>query len=333
MANLCNWWATYALNAAWQVAVLVAAGVAASWLLRRARGRWQHLIWIAVAGLCFALPIAAPRSAAAGARISLPLDITVERLIAGGVALAALVRVVQLYRGWRSVRSWSLAASDERSPRVQEVARECQCAMGLPAISIRAVAGLPGPLTWGLWSPVILLPEGFEHQHPDDVLRAALGHEMAHIRRRDYAWNLACEALLLPLAWHPAVWRLRRNLDRTRELACDEMTAAKVLDGRRYARSLVAIAASVVTPGNCQPALGVTDGGDLELRVRRLVSAAARPLYKLPGHSALAGVMLFTAALVAVTLAVQSGWEARDVRELGVSPATILPPPPPPPPK
>jgi len=332
MVSLSNWCATFALNAAWQVTLLVAAASAAAWFLRRARPRWQHVIWIAAVGLCFFLPLATPRKAAVHSQVSLPLDQVVERVIAAGILLAAALRATQLVRGWQCARRWRQTAQPILSLRLQDLARECRSAMSLPPIPIREVPGLPGPLTCGFRHPVILLPQAFDRHPSDDVLRAALGHEMVHIRRRDYARNLLYEALLLPLAWHPAVRYLRTALDRTRELVCDEQTAAHILDSRRYARSLLAIAESVPASAKCQPALGVTDGGDIEFRVRRLISAASWPLSKRLSGSILALVMFFAAVTTAATVAVQAGWEARDVSELGIRPRIVYPPPPPPPP-
>jgi len=68
-----------------------------------------------------------------------------------------------------------------------------------------------GPVTLGALRPAILLPPRFLDDASQDEALSALGHEMAHVRRRDYAVNLLCEALLLPVAFHPAVRLVRRR--------------------------------------------------------------------------------------------------------------------------
>ena len=84
----------------------------------------------------------------------------------------------------------------------------------------------------GFHRPVIVLPETLLQSGPSEELTAALCHEMAHIRRRDYLVNLLCEFALLPLIFHPAAWLLKRRIEETRELACDEAAAGLLLRRR-----------------------------------------------------------------------------------------------------
>jgi beta-lactamase regulating signal transducer with metallopeptidase domain len=102
---------------------------------------------------------------------------------------------------------------------------------------ILATPAVEGPAVVGAWRPVILIPAQFDVS-PDD-LRAALLHEMAHVLRHDYAVNLACEILTLPLAWHPAVAAIKAGVRRSRELACDAMAAQAMASQKAYARSLL----------------------------------------------------------------------------------------------
>jgi Zn-dependent protease with chaperone function len=39
----------------------------------------------------------------------------------------------------------------------------------------------------------------------EDEIRAALCHELAHIKRRDYLVNAVCQLAALPVAWHPVL--------------------------------------------------------------------------------------------------------------------------------
>src|SRR6185503_2475533 len=60
---------------------------------------------------------------------------------------------------------------------------------------------VPSPVTLGSRRPVILLPPGFFASASADEVATALGHEMAHVRRRDYArsiLSLAAGAAGLP---------------------------------------------------------------------------------------------------------------------------------------
>ena len=94
------------------------------------------------------------------------------------------------------------------------------------------------PLTWGLLRPLVLLPPSAE-SWPRAELDFAVAHERAHVRRRDWAVQLACELVCALLWFHPFAWWVRRELLLDAELAADR----QVLDGgvqpTRYARHLL----------------------------------------------------------------------------------------------
>ena len=108
-----------------------------------------------------------------------------------------------------------------------------------------------------------------------EILTTAIGHEMAHIARRDFLCNLCYEAVALPVWFHPTTLWLRREIDRTRELACDELVTELLLEPAAYAESIVSDRGGNL--GVRQPGytLGVLDGDILEERIRRLLHRAA----------------------------------------------------------
>jgi tetratricopeptide (TPR) repeat protein len=136
---------------------------------------------------------------------------------------------------------------------------------------------------------------------PDEILTSALAHESAHVARRDFAANILCELIAMPISFHPATAWLKREIRRTRELACDELVTARLLPPDVYARSIVSIAASISGLGRPGYTLGVLDGDILEERIRRLVQRPAADL-KRPRLVLAAGL-----ATLAVCVAVGSG--------------------------
>ncbi len=220
----------------------------------------------------------------AGAVAALRLSLALPRW---SRALTFLYLIFLLAHAAGVVRSWSRA----RSLRLQATAPELSsAAAGLVADCCRAFgvdraehqdvrgrmavellcspAGL-GPFTVGARRPAVLLPPGFLDSATPNEARAVLGHELAHVRRRDYAVNLVCEALLLPVAFHPAARLLRRRIAAAREIACDELAVERLVAPRAYARAL--LAAAKYLAGLPRPAhtLGVFDADILEERMRR----------------------------------------------------------------
>src|ERR1035441_1337559 len=107
----------------------------------------------------------------------------------------------------------------------------------------------------------------------EEVLTTAIGHEMAHIARHDFAFNILYELLYLPISFHPAAMWIHREIDRTREMACDELVTARLLDPRAYAQSIMSIANGMCALPGPGYSLGIFDGNILEQRIRRLLEA------------------------------------------------------------
>jgi beta-lactamase regulating signal transducer with metallopeptidase domain len=182
------------------------------------------------------------------------------------------------------------------------------------AAPVRSSSRVSSPAVVGAISPVILIPDGLAVE--DEDLRAALLHEMAHVVRNDYAINLACEVLTLPVCWHPALMALKAGVARSRELACDAMAAAALGSSKTYARRLVSLAqalgAQTLSRPNCpQPlnaalAVGLFGRSDLEDRLMQLMKpkdteAPALRAARLCGLAAVGAGLLGSAVVLHVT--------------------------------
>ncbi|HEY3137286.1 MAG TPA: M56 family metallopeptidase [Blastocatellia bacterium] len=97
------------------------------------------------------------------------------------------------------------------------------------------------PGVWGVFRPVVLLPERMAEELDDAELEAVMMHEMIHVARRD---NLIAnvQRLLCCLLWfHPVVWLLDRLLLVDRERACDEEVMRLGGASEVYASSLLKV--------------------------------------------------------------------------------------------
>ena len=117
---------------------------------------------------------------------------------------------------------------------------DLQPALGTHA-DIRYARDLEQPVTFGIRRPLVLLPDVLRNQ-PPDIQRAVIGHELIHVKRRDWAW-LIVEEIAVCLFWfHPASWWLASRVQCAREEVVDEL--AVLLTGRRktYVEALLAFA-------------------------------------------------------------------------------------------
>jgi beta-lactamase regulating signal transducer with metallopeptidase domain len=284
---------TFLVNAIWQAPLIaVAVAVACRWM-RHAPARHIHLICVVGLFASLLLPaISTRRTAPETERLAVPQqELTTPAPATAPAPIAATPRTVQLPQTAVSFAIWAfagfllfrvvlLAVAARKTLRIcrdSEPAPSCpafdraRAAFSLDDVELRWSATVTGPVTAGR---LIILPTAMVDAS-DDVLTTAIGHEMAHIARHDFAWNIAYEILSLPISFQPAAFWLRRQLDRTRELACDELVATRLLDSRAYAQSIMEIASSMCAVSRPGYTLGVFDGDILEERIKRLVQRPA----------------------------------------------------------
>jgi bla regulator protein BlaR1 len=140
--------------------------------------------------------------------------------------------------------------------------------LGLP-IPATSCATLLEPGVFGIFRPVLLLPEGITERLTTEQLDAILAHEMSHVRRRD---NLATAMHMLVEAvfwFHPLVWWLGARMIEERERACDE-SVLRTCHPQAYAEGILKVCEFyLASPLQC--AAGVT-GADLNRRIEDIMT-------------------------------------------------------------
>jgi beta-lactamase regulating signal transducer with metallopeptidase domain len=129
------------------------------------------------------------------------------------------------------------------------------------------------PTVIGWLRPVVLIPAGALVGLAPRQLEAVIAHELAHIRRYDYLVNLLQTAVEILLFYHPAVWRLSREIRQEREHCCDDVAVEVCGDALIYARALTEIEALRDTGLRLAMA---ADGGSLLSRIQRIVGNSPR---------------------------------------------------------
>jgi len=209
------------------------------------------------------------------------------------------IAVARLGSAWRqTIQIRRSAWARSLPPGMARAAARCRAALGLAEIPISFSAKIAGPMTWGAWRPMILLPANLRGEDSEETLMSIFAHEMAHIRRHDYLLNLLSEILSLPISFHPAVWLLKRRISRTRELACDEIATRSVGAPSDYAHSLVALARRISSFARPGYTLGIFDANILEERVKKLLDQNHRLSRKWARLALAAGLGMIGASCV-----------------------------------
>jgi TonB family protein len=307
MRSAAEYFLSFLLNASWQVALVAVVASLADLLLRRTKARYSHWMWVATLLLSLALPVltsmrplmrsatrapaAQPIEAVAPVLVAnipelnstavaptLTQRLQIRASVAAGVFAIFLLflgyRATRFGRAWaRTRRATKQALPFDVTHRVHTIVSECRRAITARHVTLANSTMLSAPATVGVMRPLIILPDALAREATDEELTAAVGHELVHVRHRDYLLNLIYELIFLPLSFHPAAVLMRRRITQTRELRCDELVAELLLQPEVYARSLVQLAHSAMPLGrrNRTIAVGIADADILEVRIMSLM--------------------------------------------------------------
>ena len=290
----------YVVNSLWQVPLICLAGYGCARLVRRMGPQAEHRVWVT------ALMIAAILPACGGTVVGMP------HLFSGNGSGAGMTAVqVEMGRftqvgsnslhlplwlrhgttmlylafalflcgrlAWGLMQSHGLRSESRRLALTGELAAvwNSYCrSFNVPNAEIASTPMVAGPLTLGFRRRVLLVPPGFIEKAETADVEAVLGHELAHMRRRDYAKNVLYELVSLPVGYHPLTRWLKAQIRQSRELVCDAMAAEFVTTREHYARSLLRLASlmSSQTQTINIHAIGIFDANILERRVMSLMT-------------------------------------------------------------
>ncbi len=184
------------------------------------------------------------------------------------------------------------------------------------AVDLAWSARVNVPVVLGWLRPTIVLPASLARMDMSGHADAVLLHELSHVRRGDYPWNIflrLVEAIYWP---HPLVWVLGRAIAELRERACDDLCVHELGGPTAYRQTLVAVARGM--SHRASPALGLAMArlSRLSHRLARIEESRgdARCLPSLPARLAI--VATAAAASVALGTIQLNRAEARSIAPL-----------------
>ena len=298
-------WLQLLKQCAWAATFILTAAFVASWTLRRTPAAWRHFLWTAVLAGLLVLPamvrILPKWGLESAPAVTMPAAVTATQ--------SETAPEVATPTGWSPILlGWligcALVAGRFLAGRVRisrmmrqateaGYARELMDAAGGQSVRVLESASASTPLALGIWRPAVVLPPDAA-AWPVARLRAALLHELMHVRRCDLAAQAAC-----CLYWfHPLAWMSARQLRREREQACDDAVLGRGMAAHEYAGHLVESVRAL--RGKRSGAMAMAEPSLLEVRVRALLDSGRdrRPL-----NRAAAGAMLGALAIVLLPLA------------------------------
>ncbi len=193
-----------------------------------------------LSAMAASVPVARPSSPTpeTAATVSIPRP---YRWIVGVWLLGLAVHLARFGAHLLALRRLKLGAQ-RSSPAVHRRVGALAAELGLRRVPATIVSpDMPVPGTFGLLRPTVVLPTDAAGW-PSDQFDAAVLHELAHLRRGDYAMHLVA-AFVRAVYWvNPMVLYAGLRLELERERACDDGVVLDRIDPIRYAEHLMRLA-------------------------------------------------------------------------------------------
>jgi bla regulator protein blaR1 len=279
------------MNHLWQSTAFALLAWPIAFALRRNSARIRYWVWL-VASLKFLLPFSLLISAGELLRLTIPapaprpaLTAVVERVaepasaqedpvphapsftsctndlfipIFAVWACGSLIFILRFWRTWNRINATVRGASP--------------IAIAAANVPVLLTNSLLEPGVFGIFHPVLLLPESVLNRLSPAQIKAIVAHEMCHVRQRDnltYAMHMVVEAVFW---FHPLVWWIGAHLIDERERACDEAALEGGNDAEDYAAGILGVCKLyAASPLAC--ASGIS-GSDLRERIVRIMAGS-----------------------------------------------------------
>jgi uncharacterized protein (TIGR03435 family) len=303
-------------NHLWQSTLFAGAAGLLTLALRKNSARTRHWVWMAASSK-FLVPFAL--LVAAGNRIewrTAPAVVPNVSVVMGQVTQPFPVTAVSapqatapeppnplpalLFEIWACVSAAISISWWIRWRRIAVAVRAgSPLQLGLPIRTVSSPSFLE-PGIFGVFRPVLLLPDGIlDHLSPEQW-KSVVAHELCHVRHRDNLIAVVQMFIETVFWFHPLVWWVGKRIFYERERACDEEVLRLGNEPRTYAQGILKVCELYLeSPMAC--VAGVS-GSNLRRRIEQIMSNQIGLRLTFAGK-----VVLGTAAVVAVVAPIAVG--------------------------
>lgn len=219
------------------------------------------------------------------------------------------IQFLSLTVAWFKTRSLGYAEPLLQDPiwvsRLEALREKLQIAR---QVSLHVSEKITVPITAGFIKPIILLPVAMVSRLNPEQVEAILLHELAHIKRLDFMWNILQKVIESILFFNPFVWLIVKEIHKEREYCCDEIVVSETADPLTYAKALLQLEVQIKHNELAMSATG-TEKYPLFDRIKRISGM------KNPDPSPKTGLMVLATILcVGLSLAVALPHSEKDIK-------------------
>jgi bla regulator protein blaR1 len=160
------------------------------------------------------------------------------------------------------------------------------------------------PMTLGTIKPIILFPVTAFTGLNSKEIEAIIAHELAHILRNDYLFNIIQSIVEILFFYHPAVWIISAQIRAERENCCDNLAVIATGDKKTYVKTLASFQIQQAQQAELAMAYSGKKGSVLH-RIKRLQKEIAMKTNFIEGLIA-AGIIVSGLALASFSTARQA---------------------------
>jgi TonB family protein len=240
-----------------QLSLIIGAGAALAFAFRIREPRITLACWRTLLVACLLLPLCQPWLTTGSTIVTMSiLPVAGEDVVQlspaaapaaawpiASLSLAALAAGIAIRALWLTVGAWTLGRLRRTaSPLVPPPAAfsEAEARIGVqPGILVSE--RVSGPITFGLRSPVVIVPPSVLAM-PHHVQEAIAYHELLHVRRRDWLFEILEEGVRTVFWFHPAIWWLIGRIQLSREQVVDRAAVDLTESKERYIDALLVVA-------------------------------------------------------------------------------------------
>ncbi len=213
--------------------------------------------------------------------------------------LGIAILMIRFLGGWTYLHRLRYQDTLKVDPKWEKQLSELADKMGIHRqVQVFISRRIHEPLTIGHFKPVILIPVGLLTQQPPKQVEAILLHELAHIRRYDFLFNVLQSWIEILFFYHPAVWWVSQQTREAREHCCDDQAVSICQDPLLYAQALAQVQLNKVK-GKQHPDLALSASGNKPNLTDRIYRIMGEPKQQLsPSRGTIVAMILLISSFI-----------------------------------
>ncbi len=182
-------------------------------------------------------------------------------------ALCGAIRLLHFLNQLSALRRAAVPASPAAQELTAEILRRFQINRPIPVLVSDSTVS---PFAFGIFRPTIMLPAKMAQSLSSEEMAALLGHEVAHLFRRDLWWCVGWRWMKAIFWFHPLIWKLPDVHSLACEEEADRLASAYMAGRAYYARVLARLTLRVLALPEMETQLAVNGTAQITHRLRRL---------------------------------------------------------------